>query len=226
MKSSFAFYPARSSWRTRTRALRYRGSGPTRSGDSEPPPRERPPDPTLNPACPRTTTCGSYLARNPARVAPLRVGVPCARRGHLPVGVRCPPPPHACPHKPRGRTRTRALRYRGSGSTRSGDSEPPPTKRPPDPTLNPACPRTTTCGSYLARNPARVAPLRVGVPCAHLPRVPPRTSARSRSMSPPPRTVVLRLKEPFDRAQIKIRDEIEDEIRQVTPRQPLARRRR
>src|SRR5512138_3541673 len=31
------------------------------------------PDPTLNPACPRTTTCGSYLARDPARVAPLRV---------------------------------------------------------------------------------------------------------------------------------------------------------
>src|SRR5882724_5360928 len=67
--------PPQTPGRTRTRWLRYRGSGPTRSGDSEPPARELPPDPTLNPACPRTTTCGSYLARNPARVAPLRVGV-------------------------------------------------------------------------------------------------------------------------------------------------------
>src|SRR6185436_3896915 len=62
---------------------------------------------------------------------------------------------------PPGRPRTRWLRYRGSGSARSGDSEPPTRERPPDPTLNPACPRTTTCGSYLARDPARVAPLRV-----------------------------------------------------------------
>jgi len=64
---------ARSFGRPRTRLLRYRGSGSARSGDSEPPTRELFPDPTLNPACPRTTTCGSYLARDPARVAPLRV---------------------------------------------------------------------------------------------------------------------------------------------------------
>src|SRR5512140_1440529 len=63
----------RSPRRSRTRLLRYRGSGSTRSGDSEPPARELSPDPTLNPACPRTITCGSYLARDPARVAPLRV---------------------------------------------------------------------------------------------------------------------------------------------------------
>src|SRR5512140_2742322 len=62
---------------------------------------------------------------------------------------------------PPGRTRTRLLRYRGSGSARSGDSEPPARELSPDPTLNPACPRSTTCGSYLARDPARVAPLRV-----------------------------------------------------------------
>ena len=91
--------------------------------------------------------------------------------------------PSASPERPLGRPRTRALRYRGSGPTRSGDSERPARERPPDPTLHPACPRTTTCGSYLARNPARVAPLRVDVRCAFSPRST-RTSARSRSMCP------------------------------------------
>jgi hypothetical protein len=96
------------------------------------------------------------------------------------------PPPRLCPQTP-GRTRTRSLRYRGSGSARSGDSEPPARERPPDPTLNPACPRTTTCGSYLARNPAGVAPLRVGVRCA-----PPRLRVPSpRACPPSPRACPL-----------------------------------
>ncbi len=69
--------------RTRARGLRYRGSGPARSGDSGPPARELSPGPTLNPACPRITTCGSYLARDPARSL-RRVGVLCesARQHH------------------------------------------------------------------------------------------------------------------------------------------------
>jgi len=154
--------------------------GPLARGTANHPARERPPGPTLNPACPRTTTCGSYLARDPARVAPLRVDVRCALRPRAPsnicaftsafdVPATCAP--RVLPWTP-GRPRTRALRYRGSGPTRSGDSEPPARERPPGPTLNPACPRTTTCGSYLARNPTRVAPLRVDVRCALRPRAP------------------------------------------------------
>src|SRR6185369_2615416 len=41
------------------------GRGPLASGESEPPAREPPPCLILRAACPRTTTCGSYLRSGP-----------------------------------------------------------------------------------------------------------------------------------------------------------------